>query len=93
LEKFGVSGALADPVLTLFREGAIVMENDDWESAVESSREIASAAASAGAFPLPAASRDSSLLVTVPPGAYSARISGKNGGRGIALVEIYEVPW
>jgi len=31
-------------------------------------------------------------VITLLPGAYTARVSGVNNTRGIALVEIYEVP-
>ncbi len=93
LENFGVTGTLADPVVTLFREGAVVLENDNWDAEPAAAREITAAAAAVGAFALPGGSRDACLLVTVPPGAYSARLAGKGDSRGIALVEIYEVPW
>jgi hypothetical protein len=36
--------------------------------------------------------RDAALLVTLPPGDYTALVSGTAGGTGVALVEIYEVP-
>ena len=45
-----------------------------------------------GAFPLDATSRDAALVVTLPPGAYSAQVTGQEGTSGIALVEIYELP-
>jgi hypothetical protein len=32
------------------------------------------------------------LLVSLPPGSYTAQISGANNGTGVALVEVYEVP-
>jgi hypothetical protein len=44
-----------------------------------------------GAFGLGAGSKDAVLLVSLPPGAYTAQVSGIGGG-GIALVEVYEVP-
>jgi hypothetical protein len=37
-------------------------------------------------------SADSALLVTLPPGAYTAQVSGASGDTGVALVEVYEVP-
>jgi len=46
----------------------------------------------AGAFSLMAGSADSAMLLTLPPGAYTAEVSGADGGVGIALVEIYELP-
>jgi hypothetical protein len=55
--------------------------------------QVAHVAASVGAFSWGSSSTaDSALLVTLPPGAYSAEISGVAGDTGIALVEIYEVP-
>ncbi len=57
LAGFGVSGALADPVLTLFGpNSAVLAGNDDWSNAGNAAQ-IAAAAAQAGAFALPAASR------------------------------------
>jgi hypothetical protein len=45
-----------------------------------------------GAFPLPSASLDSALVLTLNPGAYTAVVSPADNGSGIAMVEIYEVP-
>jgi hypothetical protein len=30
--------------------------------------------------------------VTLPPGAYTAQVSGVSGDSGVALVEVYDVP-
>jgi hypothetical protein len=32
------------------------------------------------------------VLLTLPPGSYSAQVSGVGGTTGISLVEVYEVP-
>jgi hypothetical protein len=45
-----------------------------------------------GAFSLTGGSADSAMILTLPPGAYTAEVSGADGGTGIALVEIYEIP-
>jgi hypothetical protein len=45
-----------------------------------------------GAFALPAGSEDAALLITLPPGAYTVEVKGKNNLEGVALLEIYEVP-
>ncbi len=87
LASFGVGGTLADPKLEIFNSAnAKIVENDNW------SNTLASTASSVGAFPLVAGSRDAALLVTLPPGAYSAQVAGINNGTGEALVEVYEVP-
>ena len=38
------------------------------------------------------ASRDAALTATLPPGSYTAQISGVGGTTGVALVEVYELP-
>ena len=90
LTAFGLTGVMVDPRLELFNNstGARIASNDDWAGSLD----IAAAAASVGAFPLSGgASKDAVLLITLPPGPYSARISGVGGGGGIAIVEVYEV--
>ena len=37
-------------------------------------------------------SKDSMLLMTLPPGGYTAQASGVGGVGGVAIVEVYEVP-
>lgn len=91
LSSFGVGGLLANPRLRLFRGEQMLQENDDWDLAGTASSQIAAAATRAGAFALPAGSRDAALLVTLPPGSYTAQVSGADGGSGVALVEVYEV--
>jgi hypothetical protein len=54
--------------------------------------QISSIASLVGAFTWgPSASPDSAILVTLPPGAYTAEVSGASGDSGMALVEVYEV--
>ncbi len=91
LGDFGVSGALADPILTIFRDGASVATNDNWSTAANSA-EIAAAATKVGAFPLASGSRDAAVLVSLAPGAYTAVVSGVGGTTGTALVELYTLP-
>ena len=55
-------------------------------------RPIAAAAARSGTFTLATGSRDAALLVTLPPGTYTAQVSGVGGSTGVALIEVYEVP-
>ncbi len=79
---------LTHPVLTLLQSGTVIASNTVWGGDAT----IAGAFTSTGAFPLNPAHADSVLLVTLPPGNYTAEVSGLNGGVGIALCEIYEVP-
>lgn len=93
LAAFGVGGVLADPKLDLFRSGSgeATATNDNWGAAANAAQ-IATAAAGVGAFALAPDSKDAVLLLTLPPGSYTAQVSGGGGESGLALVEVYEVP-
>ncbi|MBL9186380.1 MAG: hypothetical protein JNK23_02770 [Opitutaceae bacterium] len=92
LAPFGVGGALADPLLTIVNSaGATVAMNDDWSSSADKPA-IAATALRAGAFALADPSKDSAVLLTLPPGSYTALVSGSANTTGVALVEVYEVP-
>lgn len=91
LAAFGVTDTLANPRLRIFQGAQLIAENDDWSAASNASA-VAGAAASVGAFALGAGGADAALLLTLPPGAYTAQISGVNDTTGIALVEVYELP-
>lgn len=55
-------------------------------------RDAALAAREAGAFPLTARSRDSALVLVLPPGNYTAQVTpSPNSAAGTALVEVYEL--
>jgi hypothetical protein len=89
LVPFGVTGTLPDPELQLYSGSTLLESNTGWGG----NAQIASVAASAGAFSWgSSATPDSALLVTLPPGAYTAQVSGASGDIGVALVEVYEVP-
>jgi hypothetical protein len=89
LAAFGVSGTLPDPELQLYSGTNVLDSNEGWGG----DPEIASAATSVGAFAWSSStSNDSAILVTLPPGPYTAQVSGASGDTGIALVEVYEVP-
>lgn len=92
LAQYGVAGALAQPVLQVYDGNSnLIASNSGWSTNANAAQ-IAAAAAAVGAFPLPAGSADSALLLTLPPGSYSMRISGLNGASGSALAESYLVP-
>ena len=91
LASYGVSGALSNPVLNLYQNGTLLTANTGWGSGGNPAA-ITAAAAQVGAFTLSSGTNDSALLLTLAPGIYSAQVSGANGGTGIALLEVYEVP-
>jgi hypothetical protein len=88
---FDVPGTLPDPQLTLQNPatGSVYASNTSWGG----DPEIAGTAASVGAFKwnVPT-SHDSALLITLPPGSYTAAAAGSGGDTGVAIVEVYEVP-
>ena len=88
LSKVGVSGALVDPLLELYRGETRLTQNDNWGG----SSTLTTAFTQTGAFGLAnASSKDAAILVTLDPGAYTAVVSGVKGTTGNALVEAYEV--
>jgi len=92
LTAFSVTGALADPMLELFdRTNRSLAANDNWCDDPTKTAAIAAAAMRTGAFAFPAGSKDTALLVTLDPGAYTVVLSGVGGTTGLALLEVYDV--
>lgn len=87
LATFGVTGALADPVLSVFQGGTSIISNDDWGSDAT----IATTSAAVGAFALPAGSRDSAIAGSgIGAGSYTVQLTGKAGATGNGLIELYD---
>lgn len=88
LEAFGVAGVLADPVLTIYRQGTgaatVIASNNDWYP------DAAATAQAVGAFPLKSGSKDAALVMDLPAGGYSAEVTGANGATGATMVELYD---
>jgi sugar lactone lactonase YvrE len=92
LAGLGVSGSLAQPVLTVIDANQnTVGTNTGWENPPNNPAQIMSVSASVGAFALAPNSADCALILTLQPGTYTAEVSGANGSTGIALVEVYQV--
>jgi hypothetical protein len=88
LAAFGVSG-MPDPIVDLMRGTTLLSRNDNWGG----TRNIAYATLQVGTFPWTSAtSKDAALIATLPPGPYSAVVSGVNGSAGMVLIEVYELP-
>src|SRR5205085_11329318 len=83
LSTSGVPGPLADPVIELHRaDGSIIMANDNWKDAQQAEIEATGLA--------PRDDKEAALVATLPPGNYTAIVTGKNGGTGVALAEAYD---
>jgi len=87
LGGLGVPGALADPVLSLYNSsGTLLATNDDWQTDIGATFVEQNGLA-------PGNPAESAHLQTdLAPGAYTVVITGKNGGQGVSLAEVYEVP-
>ena len=84
LTGFGVPDALADPVMELHGPaGFTTITNDNW-------RDTQEAEIQATGIP-PTNDLESAILATLPPGAYTAIVSGKNNTSGVGLVEVYDL--
>jgi len=90
LTGFGVSGVMPDPQISVFTPTAQLAANAGWGTGTSSAAQLSAAAALVGAFPLAAGSKDSALLVTLPPGAYSVEVTSVSGTTGVALIEVYD---
>jgi hypothetical protein len=81
----GVPGSLADPHLEIFDgSGNSLSRNDNWEDSPNRQEIIAST------IP-PTHPLESAFAGTLPPGLYTAVVSGVNGGTGIGVVEAYDL--
>ena len=82
----GLENVLADPVLEIHGGpgNTLIAMNDNWRHDPESVPELAAAGME------PTRWRESAKVATLPPGAYTAVVAGKNGSMGTALVEVYD---
>jgi Tol biopolymer transport system component len=86
LAQIGLNPVLADPVLALHDgNGALVLSNNDWQ---DDPGQAAQLSAHGLALQDP---NESGIFASLPPGAFTAILSGNSGGAGIGLVEIYNV--
>ncbi|MDP3073446.1 MAG: DUF4394 domain-containing protein [Opitutaceae bacterium] len=86
LTAFGVVSAIADTRVTLYRGATALESNDDWQTHARATEIMATTFA-------PGSPRESALLATLAPGAYTAVVSGAGTAvAGVALVEVYELP-
>jgi arylsulfate sulfotransferase len=87
LSGYGLSGVLADPVLTVHNSsGAIIASNDNWQTDIG-----ATFMAQNGLAPSNP-SEAAALLINLAPGAYTVVVTGSNSTQGISLAEVYEIP-
>ncbi|MDO8262344.1 MAG: choice-of-anchor D domain-containing protein [Gallionella sp.] len=82
LANYGVTGVLANPMLQLYSGSTMIASNDDWQTASNAAAILTTGLA-------PVSLLESAILITLPPGAYTAIVSGSGGGTGVGIVEVY----
>ena len=94
LTAAGVSGALSDPTIEIVNaQGVRVAYNDDWSGDTDNTAGEVSAAGLA-----PSSQLESALVITLPPGGYTAIVRGYTSPStgvaltGVGLIEAYELP-
>ena len=86
LTDFGVSGVLADPVLTVYSSsGAVIATNDNWQTDIGATFMRQNGLAPSNP------SEAAALLRDLTPGTYTVVITGKNSSQGISLAEVYDI--
>jgi hypothetical protein len=86
LAAVGVTNALPDPTLELRDgNGALLMSDNNWQD------DSGQAAELTGAGLAPASPLESAIAATLPPGLYTALLSGMNNSSGVGLVEVYDL--
>lgn len=85
LGEAGVTGTLPDPVITLSdASGNVIARNDNWQSGAD-------AAAIAGDGLAPNDPSEAALRVSLPPGTYTAVVTGVGSTSGLGLAEVFDV--
>ena len=89
LEKYGVTGTLADLKMEIHQNGvdAIFASSDNWDSAT-----IRPYFQQVGIDNWDRGSKDSAVVMSLNPGGYTAIVSGVGNTTGVALIEVYELP-
>ena len=92
LTQFGVPDVLANPQLELHDVNSLIGMNNDWQTTqiggVITSDQVAEIRNSGLA---PSDPLESALIATLPPGNYTAIVSGVNNTTGNGLAEVYDL--
>ena len=90
---YNIPNALANPTLELHNAaGALIGSNDDWQRTIIGgviTRNQVSDIQSSGHAPTNPF--ESAIIADLPPGNYTAIVSGVNNTAGVALVEVYDL--
>jgi hypothetical protein len=85
LSGLGISDALANPTLELRdSNGTLMVANDDWQDNPIQAAELLDAGLA------PSNPLESAIAAALPPGPYTALLSGTANSTGVAVVEVYD---
>ena len=83
MTSMGVPGVVSDPILRLFGPtGAPIGVNDNWQDTQRTEIEATGLS--------PQDLRESAIVATLQPGAYTASVAGMSGN-GVGLIEVYDL--
>jgi PKD domain/Fibronectin type III domain len=81
--SLNVPGKLDDPVIQLYNSANVnIAGNDDWKTNQQEVQDTGLA---------PTNDRESAIVITLDPGAYTVVMRGKNNSSGIGVVEVYDI--
>ncbi len=87
LAPLGIANPVADPTLELRDEnGMLIAFDDNWRDNPAQEALIIMAGVQ------PRNDLEAAIAATLPPGTYTAIVAGRNGGTGVGLVEVYNLP-
>ncbi|MDQ6622659.1 MAG: hypothetical protein M3Y86_04135 [Verrucomicrobiota bacterium] len=87
LKSAGLSNAIADTTLDLYRGSEKILSNDNWKTNSSADQQELKDNNLA-----PTNDKEAALVTTLDPGTYTAVIRGKNNVTGVALAEVYRLP-
>jgi hypothetical protein len=95
LADFGVTGVLANPTLSLFSGSQLITSNNNWQD-TQAAQITATGLdpcqpLTPGGPPPTGCNLESAIVITLNPGAYTAQLTGVNGGTGVGLVEVFNL--
>jgi hypothetical protein len=101
LADFGVTGSMSDPYVELYSGQTLFATNDNWQTPISqcgppavscgTPADIQTTGKSSCTVATTGCSQDAAILVTLPPGAYTAIVRGVSNGTGVGLVGIDEL--
>ena len=87
LAASGITNPLLDPTLEVHdNNGALVIGNDNWQDDANQAAQIQASGLA------PGNALESAVATSLLPGTYTAIVAGKNGGVGVGVVEVYNLP-